>query len=215
MSLLLLQGLVILLVGYCLGSFPTAYLVVRWKLHQDIRRLGSGNVGALNCYLVTGSRILGLTVFLVDVVKGVVALLIVENLYGSDFWNLGMCGLAAVGGHDYPFWLRFQGGKGLATSGGVMLLVGWPLMLLWIATWLITYWKTRDILLGNGWATLITPIVLLATPSSTIAVVSPESVPVAEFLIFVALLSGLVLARHVGPMMTILKDRRNRRAEAS
>lgn len=210
-----MEYLVIPLVGYCLGSLPTAYFAVRWKLHQDIRQLGSGNVGALNCYHVTGSKILGLTVFIVDVAKGVCVLLIVESLYGVEFWNLGLCGLAAVGGHNYPLWLKFRGGRGLSTSMGVMLLLGWPLMLLWIVLWLMAYWKTHDILLGNGWATLITPIVLVVTPSSAVGVASPESVPVAEFLIFVALLSGMVLTRHVGPMIVILKDRRNQRVEAS
>lgn len=209
------QEFVIPLVGYSLGSLPTAYLVVRWKLHQDIRKLGSGNVGALNCYLVTGSKVLGFAVFMVDVVKGVVPLLIVENLYDGSFWNLGLCGLSAVGGHNYPVWLRFQGGRGLATSTGVMLLLGWPFLLLWVVLWLVAYWRTRDILLGNGWATLCTPIVLIVTPRSALAVASPESVPVEEFVIFVALLSGLVLTRHVLPMIAVLKERRNQRVEAS
>ncbi|MEE9186784.1 MAG: glycerol-3-phosphate acyltransferase [Bacteroidota bacterium] len=211
----MVQILVILLIGYFLGSLPTAYFVVRWKLHQDIRKLDSGNVGAFNCYIVTGSKVLGLTVLCVDVAKTVLALLIVKGTFGADFWSLGMCGIAAVGGHNFPVWLRFHGGRGLAASAGVMLLLGWALMPLWIALWLMAYWKTRDILLGNGWATLVTPIVLLVVPSSAVAIASTYSIPVADFMIFVALLSGIVLLKHVKPIVANLKGRRAQRVELS
>ncbi len=211
----LLKYFAIPLVGYCLGSFPTAYLAIRWKIHQDIRLLGSGNVGALNCYLVTGSKLLGLVVFVIDVGKGVVALLIVEHLFAGDFWTLAICGLAAVGGHNFPLWLRFQGGRGLATSSGLMLMLGWPIMLLWALLWLIAYLKTRDILLGNGWATLITPILLAITPSTAVQAGLGQHAPVPDIVIFIALLSVLVLTRHVGAIIEILRERRNQRAEAS
>jgi len=208
-----LRYLVIPLIGYCLGSLPTAYLAVRWKLHQDIRLLGSGNVGALNCFLVTGSKILGLIVLFVDVAKGVVALLIVRSLFGGDFWDAVICSLAAVGGHNYSAWIGFRGGRGLATSTGAFLLLGWPLLILWAVLWLISFWRTRDILLGNGWATLLTPILLIVAPGSVVHAVFPESAQAADLVLFVAMMSSLVLARHVRPVVEILRERR--RVQAS
>ncbi len=113
---LLLGGLL----GYLLGSIPTAFLLVRWKSRVDIRTSGSGNVGTLNSYQVSGSKVVGFIVLVADFLKGFFAVWGTTALLGSSFEATATAGVGSVLGHNFPFWLRFHGGRGLATAAGVM-----------------------------------------------------------------------------------------------
>ena len=129
--------------AYLLGSIPTAYLMVKRAARVDIRRVGSGNVGATNA-LRTAGPVVGAAVFVIDILKGVVA---ARWLPG---WILGMhdpvlalaCGLMAILGHNFPCFLNFQGGKGVATTIGVLLgtmpLVAGLVGLAWAAVFAAT-----------------------------------------------------------------------------
>ncbi len=119
--------------GYLLGSIPFGLVLTRAAGLGDIRRLGSGNIGATNV-LRTGSKALAAATLLLDGGKGAVAALALAP------WGVGMgliAGFAAVIGHNFPVWLRFRGGKGVATTLGVLLAVAWPVGLLACLTWLL------------------------------------------------------------------------------
>ena len=129
-------------IGYLLGSIPFG-LVLTWLAGRgDIRRIGSGNIGATNV-LRTGSKALaGLTLAL-DLVKGLAAVLI------GSIWGPEAALAAAVAvmlGHMFPVWLRFRGGKGVATALGVLLALSWPVALiaagLWLATALLSHYSS-------------------------------------------------------------------------
>ncbi len=107
------------IIGYLLGSIPFAYIVARLKKGVDIRKLGGGNVGALNTYREIGPAY-GIGVLAADIAKGAVAVLIARWLDLSPAWTCA-AGFAAVIGHNWPVFLGFQGGKGAATVMGVML----------------------------------------------------------------------------------------------
>ncbi len=118
--------------GYLLGSIPFGLVLTRAAGLGDIRRLGSGNIGATNV-LRTGSKALAAATLLLDGGKGAVAVLALAP------WDAGLgliAGFAAVIGHNFPVWLRFRGGKGVATTLGVLLAVAWPVGLLACLTWL-------------------------------------------------------------------------------
>ena len=136
-----LAGLAIAVVAYLLGSIPTGYLLYRIFRRQDIRSVGSGNIGATNV-LRAGGKGLGAATFLLDVLKGCAAVwlgwplgmllahdqmgLLVDTLLGpgTELRNLqALAALCAVLGHMFPIWLRFRGGKGVATGFGVFLVV--------------------------------------------------------------------------------------------
>nr|BCX00783.1 MAG: glycerol-3-phosphate acyltransferase 2 [Bacteroidota bacterium] len=148
------------LLGYLVGSFPTAYLLVRWRTGLDIRLMGSGNVGGRNAYEVTGSRAIGILVGIIDGLKGLVAIVLAGLLLGwqvSVYWGAL---LGAVAGHNYNLWLslslgRLSGGKGLATAGAALLLLAPGLVFLWCLLWWVSYrlWL-RDINRANIVATL-------------------------------------------------------------
>ncbi|WP_428543061.1 glycerol-3-phosphate 1-O-acyltransferase PlsY [Rhodopila sp.] len=122
------------LLGYLLGSIPFGLLLTSFAGAGDIRGIGSGNIGATNV-LRTGRRGLAAATLLLDGVKGAAAVLIGDWLAGPDIAMLA--GLAAVLGHLFPVWLRFKGGKGVATALGVLIAAAWPVGLAACAVWLV------------------------------------------------------------------------------
>ena len=122
-----------LVLGYALGSIPFG-LLFSWAAGKgDVRKIGSGNIGATNV-LRTGNRAAAAATLLCDGGKGAVAVLCASSMYGPV--AAVFAGLGAFLGHVFPVWLRFRGGKGVATFFGVVLAIAWPIGLLAIATWL-------------------------------------------------------------------------------
>ncbi len=118
--------------GYVLGSIPFGLLLTRLAGGADPRRTGSGNIGATNV-LRTGSRPLAAATLVLDAGKGAAAVLLLALMDGTAGL---IAGFFAVIGHNFPVWLKFKGGKGVATTLGLLLAVAWPAGLLSCATWL-------------------------------------------------------------------------------
>jgi len=126
---------VVVAAGYLLGSIPFGLLLTRTAGLGDIRNIGSGNIGATNV-LRTGRKGLALATLLLDGVKGMVAVLLVLAFAGMDAMPLALvAGCAAVVGHNFPVWLRFKGGKGVATTMGLMLAAAPVVGVMAILTW--------------------------------------------------------------------------------
>lgn len=121
------------LCGYLLGSIPFGLVLTRLAGLGDIRAIGSGNIGATNV-LRTGNKALALATLLLDGGKGAIAVIAAMQIWGPDFALLA--GLFAVIGHNFPLWLRFQGGKGVATTLGTLAALAWPVGLAAAVTWL-------------------------------------------------------------------------------
>ncbi|WP_068306414.1 glycerol-3-phosphate 1-O-acyltransferase PlsY [Pararhodobacter sp. CCB-MM2] len=126
--------------AYLLGSIPFGVVITRAMGLGDVRKIGSGNIGATNV-LRTGNKGAALATLLLDAGKGGIAVLIARALLGEDAAQLA--GFAAFLGHLYPVWLGFKGGKGVATFLGTMLALAWPVGLLCCATWLAGLALTR------------------------------------------------------------------------
>lgn len=123
-----------LLAGYLFGSIPFGLILTRMAGFGDIRKIGSGNIGATNV-LRTGNKPLALATLLLDGAKGAIAIFVATELT-SDPDSIALAGLAALLGHIFPVWLKFNGGKGVATSMGVVLAVNWPAGLMFMGTWI-------------------------------------------------------------------------------
>ena len=123
-----------ILLGYLLGSIPFGLLLTRAAGLPDIRTIGSGNIGATNV-LRTGNKALAAATLLLDAGKGAAAVLLAGALAGRDaaLW----AGLGAIFGHLFPIWLRFSGGKGVATAYGVLIAAAWPVGICAGAIWLV------------------------------------------------------------------------------
>jgi len=127
------------MIGYLLGAVPFGLVLTRLAGLGDIRAIGSGNIGATNV-LRTGRKGLALATLLLDSGKGAIAALGVQALWGWDGVDPTLpvtAGVAAVIGHNYPIWLKFKGGKGVATTLGVLLATAWPVGGLACLTWLL------------------------------------------------------------------------------
>lgn len=147
------------LLGYVVGSLPLGFLIARGRSGVDLRRVGSGNVGAANVYRSAG-RWLGVLVLFVDMAKGAGGALLARALFSSGQEHAeALAGMAAVVGHIYPVWLRFVGGKGVAVACGAFAVLA-PLATLAAAgVFLAATWITRYISLGSILATMTLPAV--------------------------------------------------------
>ena len=158
-------ALVLILIAYVSGSLPFGYWAGKWK-GIDIRKHGSGNIGATNVIRVMGKKI-GVPVFILDMLKGLVPTMLAEwwmqrNGAGDNVATLVavLCGAAAVLGHMFTFWLGFKGGKGVATSAGVLLGLAWMALLVGFAVWLIVYYSSRYVALASIVAAMCIPVAM-------------------------------------------------------
>src|SRR5580692_2878252 len=143
--------------GYLLGSIPFGLILTRLAGTEDLRSIGSGNIGATNV-LRTGHKGLAAATLLLDALKGTIAVIIAGYVAGAEAAMLA--GLGAFLGHLFPVWLKFKGGKGVAVYIGILVGLLWPAAVLFCAIWLITAVISRYSSLSALVASSITPIFL-------------------------------------------------------
>ncbi|SFJ65792.1 glycerol-3-phosphate 1-O-acyltransferase PlsY [Bradyrhizobium sp. Gha] len=148
---------VALVIGYLLGSIPFGLVLTRLAGTQDLRSIGSGNIGATNV-LRTGRKGLAAATLLLDALKGTAAVVVSGYVAGPNAAMLA--GLGAFLGHLFPVWLKFKGGKGVAVYIGILLGLFWPGALVFCLLWLATAFTTRYSSLSALVAAFITPLFL-------------------------------------------------------
>ena len=155
MSLSGLQMIVSIAFGYLCGTIPFGLILTKSAGLGDIRLIGSGNIGATNVLRTGNTKVAALTL-ICDALKGTIPALLMGWLYGPQAAMLG--GLAAFFGHLFPMWLGFKGGKGVATSIGVLFGLFWPLGLVFLAVWMAMAAVFRMSSLAALTASLLTPL---------------------------------------------------------
>jgi glycerol-3-phosphate acyltransferase PlsY len=176
-------ALILLLVAvasYLLGSIPFGLVITRALGLGDLRQIGSGNIGATNV-LRTGNRAAAAATLILDAAKGAVAVLLARALVGPDAAQVAA--LFAFLGHLYPVWLKFSGGKGVATFLGTLLALAWPVGLAACATWAVTAAVSRISSLSALVAAGLAPVWLLIFGRG-------------QMLALVVILAALVFLRH-------------------
>ena len=143
--------------GYLLGSIPFGLILTRAAGGPDVRTIGSGNIGATNV-LRTGRKGLAAATLVCDMLKGTLAVLVAAYFAGQDA-SLA-AGLGAFIGHLFPVWLKFKGGKGVATYIGVLLGLVWPAAFIFGAIWIAVAWAFRYSSLAALVASALTPLVV-------------------------------------------------------
>jgi acyl phosphate:glycerol-3-phosphate acyltransferase len=182
-----------LALGYFLGSIPFGFLLTRAAGLGDIRSVGSGNIGATNV-LRTGNRWLAAATLLGDALKGTAAVMLADH-WGPD--AALVAGLGAFLGHVFPVWLRFRGGKGVATFLGILIGISWPVAVVFAAIWLAVAAVSRYSSLAALIAALATPLVMLALGDFSKA---------ALF----ALLTALIWYKHSANISRLLSGKESR-----
>ena len=184
-----------LVFGYLLGSIPFGLIITRLAGQGDIRKIGSGNIGTTNV-LRTGKKHLAALTLIGDMLKGTVAVLVASRYGGPD--PAVIAGFGAFIGHLFPVWLRFRGGKGVATYLGVLLGLYWPAALAFAAIWVAVAFVTRYSSASALVASLATPLLLWFVF---------DRAQVAELM---ALLSVILWAKHHENIGRLLKGTEGR-----
>jgi len=186
-----LRFLLILAIAYLIGSIPSGYLIVRAKEGGDVRETGSGGTGATNVSRRAGKGA-GIFTLIMDVIKGVLAVFLArflsDGLFPSADWTIAVAGVVAVLGHIFPVWLRFRGGKGVATALGVFLMLSPAVVLIGLIVFAITFALTRYVSLAS-----LVMLCSIAIASLFLMVLDPLELPDAVAAILIA---GLVVFAH-------------------
>ena len=156
---MLLSSLLLLAIGYLLGSMPNGYLAGRWLKGIDLRQCGSGSTGATNVLRNVG-KAPALVVFLLDVGKGALAVLLAKS-FGLNDWVQVLAGLAALAGHIWPVWLGWKGGKAVATGLGMFLGLAWPVGLACFGLFMAVISISRIVSLSSVVAAIGLPVLMV------------------------------------------------------
>ena len=189
------MNLLILFLGYLFGSFPSGYLAGRIAKGIDIRSLGSGSTGATNVLRHIGKRA-AITVFLLDVLKGFVSILLAKYFLLNDSWQVAI-GLSTLIGHIWPVWLNWKGGKAVATGLGVFLGLSWQVGLSTLGIFIVMIALFRIVSLASISAAFALPLIMfLSFKTSNISL---------PFLVISLLAMTLVIWRHRENIIRLIK----------
>ena len=189
------MNLLILFLGYLFGSFPSGYLAGRITKGIDIRSLGSGSTGATNVLRHIGKRA-AITVFLIDVFKGFISILLAKYLLLNDSWQVAI-GLSTIIGHIWPVWLNWKGGKAVATGLGIFLGLSWQVGLATLGVFILMITLFRIVSLASVGAALALPFIMFISFEN-----SNISLP---FLVVSLLAMTLVVWRHRENIVRLMK----------
>ena len=194
------MNLLILLLGYLFGSFPSGYLAGRIAKGIDIRSLGSGSTGATNVLRHIGKRA-AITVFLIDVFKGFLSILLAKYFLLNDSWQVAI-GLSTLIGHIWPIWLNWKGGKAVATGLGVFLGISWQVGIATLGIFILMITLFRIVSLASVGAAIALPIIMyLSFKTSYISL---------PFLVISLLAMTLVIWRHRENIVRLMKGKEPR-----
>ncbi|CDO38005.1 MULTISPECIES: glycerol-3-phosphate 1-O-acyltransferase PlsY [Novosphingobium] len=174
-----MQWIFALALGYALGSVPFGLIITRIAGAGDLRSIGSGNIGATNV-LRTGRKGLAAATLLLDLLKGLAAVLIAAAVWPEWVW---LAALGAFLGHCFPVWLRFRGGKGVATTAGIAFGLAWPVGLAYALTWIGLLLTVKISSVAGMTAAVVAPLVALVLGHQDAALV-------------LAVIAAIVLFQH-------------------
>jgi len=198
--------ILVVLVAYLLGSIPTGFLVAKAR-GVDIRTVGSGNIGATNVFRILGKPA-GIFVLLADAAKGWLAVFLVAKLVADWFypaagplayeWFKICAGIAAILGHNYTCWLHFKGGKGIATSAGVLVALVWLPLLIILGVWVVVFAASRYVSLASICASFVLPFAAWFTGKNLATVIVTTA------------LAALAIYKHRANIQRLIKGTEHR-----
>ena len=191
------MNLLILFLGYLFGSFPSGYLAGKIAKGVDIRSLGSGSTGATNVLRHIGKRA-AITVFLLDVFKGVLSIVLAKHFLLNDSWQVAI-GLSTLIGHIWPVWLKWRGGKAVATGLGIFIGISWQVGLATLGVFLLMITLFRIVSLASVTAALALPLIMFISFEN-----SSISLP---FLVISLVAMTLVIWRHRENIIRLIKGK--------
>lgn len=184
-------AILVIIISYFIGNFSTSYVLGKLFRNKDIRNYGSGNAGATNALRVFGPKFAAIT-FLVDALKGTLAVIIGSKIMGFDGELLA--GISVIVGHNWPIVLNFRGGKGMASTIGVMLTVNYVTAIICIFVGIIVVFKTKYVSLASILSVTFLPIV-------GVLINKPFNI---HFFIFTLILTVMAIYRHKSNIVRLI-----------
>ncbi len=194
-----------------MGSIPTAYLILKKMRRIDITQAGSGNVGAMNAYEVSSSKTLGILIFLLDALKGLLSVYIVVLLFPFNFIYPASALLFAVAAHCFSPWLLFKGGRGLSTALGGLLLLSPLIPLIWGIAWLVLYIIKKEIIISNVFATVTALIIVFLDAGVIYRFSFPSPDSLSALMLFTISLLMLIMTKHFEPLKSLIMQNENKK----
>lgn len=198
------------LISYLIGSIPVAYILLRKTKGIDITRNGSGNVGAMNAYETTDSKIIGIIVLVLDLLKGILVVYLAGLFFPGSFLYPAVSLLAAVIGHCYSVWLKFKGGRGLATAAGGLLLFIPHLVILWLIFWLIAYLFRKNIHFANSVALVLLGFLSFTSRNVLAKYSFPKPETPVYYGLFTIVLFSVIMSKHIFPLISYFKEEKKK-----
>ena len=194
--------------GYLLGSVPGAYIIMKKMKGVDITAAGTGNVGAMNSFEVSNSKVIGALVLLIDALKGLLSVYIPLLFFPKDFIFPALALLFAVLSHCHNPWLGFKGGRGLATTAGGTILLFPFLLVVWLLLWVIINFIKKDILVANIWATIMVLLITLTSSTLAIKYTFPRADSISSMLLLTSGLMIIIFNRHIEPLKELINNKK-------
>ena len=154
-----MEYLIVGITSYLMGSIPFGFILTKIFLKKDIREIGSGNIGATNA-LRTGNKLVGYSTLILDIVKAIIPVIYVKMNYPELIYIASLC---AFLGHVFPIWLKFNGGKGVATYVGILFSINILLGLIFVISWGVIFLISRYSSLSSNIGSLSVPLYLFIT----------------------------------------------------
>lgn len=201
--------LISLIVGYVIGSFPTAYLILKKIKNIDITTEGTGNVGAMNSFDVTKSKWIGISVLIIDLLKGILSVLIVQLFFDPDFSLLAVSLIGCVFSHCYNPWLQLKGGRGLASAAGGTAIIFPFALVVWSVLWVIFYLMKKNITIANFAASIFSLVIIITSSSAAVKYAFPKPESISILILFSVGLMLIIISKHTEPMQELFAQVKN------
>ena len=156
-----MELILVISVSYLMGSIPFGLILTKIFLKKDIREIGSGNIGATNV-LRTGNKLIGYLTLILDVLKAIIPVIYIKINFPELVY---ISSLSVFIGHVFPIWLKFKGGKGVATYVGILFSINYFLAIIFVVSWLIIFFISKYSSLGSILSTLLIPIFIFLNSS--------------------------------------------------
>jgi acyl phosphate:glycerol-3-phosphate acyltransferase len=201
-----INNILILIICYLIGSIPWGYIVVKLFTKDNILSKGSGNVGAMNSYDITKKKWIGIVVFLLDAGKGFLAVYIARKIGWDVFLSTSIGAVSVILGHNYSIFLRFKGGRGLASAVGALLLINPYPVIAWALMWLVGYFAImKNVHVANITATILTPLVIYSSPAYfTYTLTVVPYAPKMDFINLITVICIIIMIKHIKPLRELL-----------
>lgn len=196
------------LMSYFLGAIPSAYIVVKLFTGKNVLTEGSGNVGAHNSMDVSGKKSIGILVLVLDVLKAVAAVWLSREFFRNDDTVMGIAAVGVVVGHNFNVFLKFRGGRGLASAAGAAFVINPFVNIAWILMFLIGYNVIRkDVHVGAIFATLLTPFIIWRAPDYVLLnLMLWENFDIEIYKNLCYAVLFVIMMRHIDPLVNLIRN---------